>query len=87
MNYFTTTGIHRTTLGQLKTPYDTFHTVRTAIPLVTQKKELFYTTGLHRTTLGQLKTPYDTFYTVRTAIPLVTQKNNYFTLQDYTELP
>ena len=31
------TGIHRTTLGQLKTPYDTFYTVRTAIPLVTQK--------------------------------------------------
>ena len=31
------TGIHRTTLGQLKTPYETFYTVRTAIPLVTQK--------------------------------------------------
>ena len=69
------------------TPYDTFYTVRTAIPLMTQKNELFYSTGIHRTTLGQLKTPYDTFYTVRTAIPLVTQKSNYFTPQDYTELP
>ena len=35
---FYCTGIHITTLGQLKTPYDTFYTVRTAIPLVTQKK-------------------------------------------------
>ena len=54
---------------------------------MTQKNELFYSTGIHRTTLGQLKTPYDTFYTVRTAIPLMTQKKNYFTPQDYTELP
>ena len=38
---FYSTGIHRTTLGQLKTPYDTFYTVRTAIPLVTQKKNYF----------------------------------------------
>ena len=40
------TRIHRTTLGQLKTPYDTFYTVRTAIPLMTQKNELFYSTGI-----------------------------------------
>ena len=44
---FYSTGIHITTLGQLKTPYDTFYTVRTAIPLVTQKTELFY---YHRNT-------------------------------------
>ena len=39
---FYSTGIHRTTLGQLKTPYDTFYTVRTAIPLVTQKNRNYF---------------------------------------------
>ena len=50
---FYSTGIHRTTLGQPKTPYDTFYTVRTAIPLVTQKN---VTILYHRNTQKYLRT-------------------------------